>query len=343
MTSADRITVLVTGVGDTVGQALVKAARQSTVPIRVLGTDLNDMCVGLQWVDKGFVLPHCSAADDYLAQLAAVCTREGVQLILPGTEKELELLAAHAAMLLSQSGAVVVASTPDVLRVAMNKWETCRFLAAEGLNYPRFARLEAADEVRRLVDEVGFPLIVKPFHGTSSRGLVKVRSWADLDVAQGFGVPSVVQEFLEPDDEEYSVAVYTARDGRPVGTISYLRQQLMAGATYRARVGHHPVVESEALAVAEALRPSGPCNIQLRLTSRGPVTFEVNARFSGGVSMRAHFGYNEVEMAIRDLVLSERIPPPVTRTGTALRYWDEMYFDDEPTLAAGGGLAAGAS
>jgi carbamoyl-phosphate synthase large subunit len=343
MTTADRLTVLVTGVGDTVGQALVKAARQSTVPVRVLGTDLNEICVGLRWVDKGFVLPHCSAADDYLAQLAAVCAGEGVQLILPGTEKELELLAAHAATMLSQSGAVVVASTPDVLRVSMNKWETCRFLAAEGLNFPRFARLDAADEVRRLVDEVGFPLIVKPFHGQSSRGLLKVRSWADINSARGSGIPAVVQEFLEPDHEEYSVAVYTARDGRPVGAFSYLRQQLMAGSTYRARIGHNPIVESEALAVAGALHPSGPCNIQLRLTSAGPITFEINARFSGGVSMRAHFGYNDVEMAIRDLILNEPVPPPVTTTGTALRYWDEMYFDDEPTLAAERGFAVGAS
>jgi carbamoyl-phosphate synthase large subunit len=70
--------------------------------------------------------------------------------------------------------------------------------------------------------------------------------------------------------------------------------------------------------------------VQLRLTARGPVTFEINPRFSGGVSLRAHFGYNEVEMAIRDLVLEQPIPRLKLTSGEALRFWDELYIDDEP-------------
>ena len=65
----------------------------------------------------------------------------------------------------------------------------------------------------------------------------------------------------------------------------------------------------------------------MRLTERGPVTFEINPRFSTSTGMRAHFGYNEVEMAIRDLVLHERVPVPEVRPGIALRFWEEMYLD----------------
>lgn len=46
--------------------------------------------------------------------------------------------------------------------------------------------------------------------------------------------------------------------------------------------------------------------------------------------MRAHFGYNEVEMAIRDLIRNEPVPEPVITSGRALRFWEEMYLDDEP-------------
>jgi hypothetical protein len=49
--------------------------------------------------------------------------------------------------------------------------------------------------------------------------------------------------------------------------------------------------------------------------------------------MRAHFGYNEVEMAIRDLVLDEPVSAPRTTRGTALRFWEEMYFDDGSQLS----------
>ena len=326
-------TVLVTGVGDTVGQALVKAARQSALPCRVLGTDRDEFSVGLQWVDAGFTLPHCSQPDAYLAEVRRVCAREGARLILPGSEKELELLAQHAEALRADTGAIVVASSPAVLGVAMDKWKTCRFLEEAGLNFPRYAAAGVPGEVERLVDEIGYPLIAKPVRGTGARGLVKVTSWRDVEEVRAAGVAMVVQEYLEPEDEEYSVEVYTLKNGRQAGSICYRRGQLIAGDTYKARVMRHDATQAEAEAVAAALGSAGPCNVQMRVTTRGPVTFEINPRFSGGVSMRAHFGYNEVEMAIRDLVLDEPLPARKITSGQALRFWEELYLDDAPETA----------
>src|SRR5439155_15144415 len=123
-------------------------------------------------------------------------------------------------------------------------------------------------------------------------------------------------------------------DGRQAGSICYRRGQLVAGDTFRAHLVVHEGVQAEARKVAEALHPAGPCNVQLRLTERGPVTFEINPRFSGGVSIRAHFGYNEVEMAIRDLVLGQPVQTPIVRAGYALRFWEELYVDDKPSPAS---------
>ena len=330
MSSRKPTTVLVTGVGDTVGQALVKTARQSTLPCRVLGTDRDEFAVGLQWVDAGFVLPHCSQSDVYLAEMGRICAREGVQLILPGSEVELELLSRNAGSLRADTGAIVVASSPDVLRIAMDKWETCRFLDRAGLNFPRYARADATEEIERLIEEAGFPLIAKPFRGTGARGLVKIWSRKEIEPVRAAGVAMVLQECLQPDDEEYSIEVYTLKNGRQAGAICYRRGQLIAGDTYKARVMIHEAAQEQARAVAAALGTAGPCNVQLRVTARGPVTFEINPRFSGGVSMRAHFGYNEVEMAIRDLARDEPVPEPKITSGLALRFWEEMYLDDKP-------------
>jgi carbamoyl-phosphate synthase large subunit len=338
MSNEKPIAVLVTGVGDTVGQALVKAARRSAIPCRVLGTDRDELSVGLNWVEKGFVLPHCSQAEAYLDQLREICVAEGVQLILPGSEKELELLARNAAALQAEAGAIVVGSPPEVLQVALNKWETCRFLERAGLRFPRFARLDADDDLQRLIREVGFPLIAKPFHGTGARGLVRLNSWKEIEALRVEATEMVVQEYLQPDDEEYSVGVYTLKDGRQVGAMSYQRRHMVAGDTYKARIGSHAAVEAEAKAVVAALRPAGPCNVQLRVTERGPVTFEINPRYSGGVSLRAYFGYNEVEMAVRDLVLNQPVPEPRVKSGVALRFWEELYLEDKPEPGLGTAL-----
>ncbi len=325
--------LLVTGVGDTVGQAILKAARMSAISCRVLGSDRDKFAVGFGWVDDAFVLPHCYNTEAYLSALCTVCREENVDLIFPGSEKELELLAAHADAIRHETGAVVVGSAPDILAIAMDKWETCRFLERVGRNFPRYARSDHRADLERLVREVGFPLIAKPVRGTGARGLVKVHSLGGLEQACAAGAPFVVQECLEPAEEEYSVEVYTLKNGEQAGDICYRRDQLIAGDTFKAKVMRHEAAQSEARAIAAALGAHGPCNVQLRVTERGPVTFEINPRFSGGVSMRAHFGFNEVEMAVRDLVLHERLPELRVTSGLAFRYWEERYLDDASVAA----------
>lgn len=320
--------ILITGVGDTVGQALIKTARASAVPCRVLGSDRDPLAVGLRWVDEALILPHCSDTEAYLREVGRVCTGAAVKLILPGSEKELLVLSQNAARIFAESGATVVGSSPEGLRIALDKWETCRFLEQAGLNFPAYARAECADEVDRLVETFGFPLIAKPRHGTGAIGFAKVQSQADLVRVRESSRPMVLQEYLLPDEEEYSVEVYTRRDGEQVGSISYRRGQLIAGDTFKAYVAQNEPALAEAARVARALQPLGPCNVQMRVTARGPVTFEINPRFSGGVSMRAHFGFNEVEMALRE-VRGEVVPAPRITSGWAMRFWEEIYYDDD--------------
>src|SRR5205085_3100865 len=140
MIERETTTILVTGVGDTVGQALVKAARQMALPSRIVGIDRDKFSVGLRWVDAEFVVPHCSDGEAYLPEIRRICAEQKVQLVLPGSEKELQLLSENADTLLRETGAIVVCSPPEVLRVAMDKWETCRFLESTGLRFPRYAR-----------------------------------------------------------------------------------------------------------------------------------------------------------------------------------------------------------
>ena len=322
------ITLLITGVGGPLGQALIKAARMSAVPCRIVGIDRHALSVGLHWADSAHVVTTATEPERYLAQLSRVCLQEGVDLILPASDGELMLLSTHAAALGHDCGATVVASAPDVLTVALDKCETAKFLEAHALNFPRTARLEVAGEVEKLVAEFGFPLLAKPCRGSGSRGIAIVRSDEELARLQSLDAAMMVQEYLLPNEEEYTVAVYTTGDGRQAGSIA-LKRELFAGNTYRAFVAQNPVVLAEAEAVVRALKTRGPCNVQLRLTERGPVTFEVNPRFSGTSAMRSHFGFNEVEMAIRDYALNEHVPRPIITPGIALRFWDEVYLSPD--------------
>ena len=168
-----------------------------------------------------------------------------------------------------------------------------------------------------------------------SKGLFRVYSRQELERVLPLAPQPVVQEYLQPDDQEYTTAAFVDAMGQPQGAI-VMRRELAAGLTYRAWVEDNPQVADMARQVASTLHPLGPCNVQLRLTPRGPVPFEINARFSSTTGMRAKFGYNEVEMALRCYVLGEKPLPARPRRGIALRYWEEMYlqqpFDPEIAL-----------
>jgi carbamoyl-phosphate synthase large subunit len=226
-----------------------------------------------------------------------------------------------------------------VLHIAADKWETTRFLAAHGLAHPHSALPEDKEQVEALVASHGFPLIVKPREGSGSKGLFKVNDQQELSCALRLVPRPIVQEYLQPDDQEYTTAVFVDGDGYVPGTF-VMRRELAAGLTYRAWVEDCPRVAEVAEAVARALQPSGPCNVQLRLTDRGPVPFEINARFSSTTSMRAYYGYNEVDMALHYFVLGRRIAPPRLRRGVVLRFWEELYVSGSAVTPAQGSTSA---
>lgn len=322
----NKLTVLVTGAGGPLGQSIMKAVRCSELPCRLVATDLHPLSVGFQWADAHYLLPP-AGEPGYLSQLTTICCQEQVDAVLIGSEGELQLLSQVRDTLEQATGAVIIASSPQVLRIAADKWETVCFLSAHGLDYPRSALPEAPEQLEALVREHGFPLIVKPRRGSGSKGLYKVHSRQELDHVLQLASRPVVQEYLQPDEQEYTTAVFVDNSGKPQGGI-VMRRELAAGLTYRAWVEENTAVAAAATAVAAALGPLGPCNVQLRLTERGPVPFEINARFSSTTAMRACFGYNEAEMALRSYVLGEEIVPPQPHKGIALRFWDELYLPE---------------
>ena len=81
------------------------------------------------------------------------------------------------------------------------------------------------------------------------------------------------------------------------------------------------------LEIGRKLSFRGPLNIQLMKGKNGPVPFELNCRFSGTTAIRANFGFNEPEMAIRHFYLNETLPPNKIRKGMAFRYSEEVFLN----------------
>lgn len=74
-------------------------------------------------------------------------------------------------------------SGPMASALAMDKIMTKRIWLETGLPTPRYAVLDDGTELRRVPDDLGLPLIVKPPHEGSTLGIMKVAGYSDMKEA----------------------------------------------------------------------------------------------------------------------------------------------------------------
>lgn len=324
MNHGDAATVLVLGVGGNVSQGIVKALRSGRTPVRIVAACISPLSAGLYAGDVALISPRADEAG-FVDWLLETCRREGVVGVFSGVEPVLLALATHAQRLRSETGAVAVASTPEVLAIGQDKLLTARWLAQQGLPFGRAADGVDRAAVDALIAQSGFPLVVKPRRGKGAQGVSVVQDERALERVLADG--DLVQEYLGSEQVEFTAGGFCDAEGTLRGTI-VMHRTLVSGTTAIARVGAFPDVREIADRVVRRLGPTGPCNVQMRIHEGVPTPFELNVRFSGTTPVRTHLGFGEVDLALRHLVLGEPAAPlAVVTRGVALRYWDELYVE----------------
>lgn len=333
------VSVLVLGVGSHVSQGIVKALAMSTLKTRVIGTCISAKSEFLYFVDRAVVQPRIEAGEKgYVEWLIKVCRDERIDIIMTGIEPVIRLLATHANEIRSVTGAITVAASGDILDIAQDKLATCRWLEKNGFGFPPYHTWSNHESWRAFTGLVGFPIIAKPLHGGGSRGLHILRKESDIALV---AIPQtyVFQKHVGSPDAEYTVGCFRSPNTGETDAI-VMRRDLSQGFTYKAEIVEHPEIADESIRIVRALGITGPCNLQLRLHDGKPCCFEINARFSGTTPIRAHFGFNDVEMTIRHFLRDETARLPKITRGIAFRYWNEAYIqpDARAAFAANGSL-----
>jgi carbamoyl-phosphate synthase large subunit len=135
----------------------------------------------------------------------------------------------------------------------------------------------------------------------------------------------IAQEYIDADEEEYTCGSVTL-DGECRAVI-VMRRVLRDGDTYKCWVVNDATIEAEVRKAVTAIRPFGPCNVQLRVKDGIPYVFELNARSSGTTAARALSGFNEPVM-VADYLCHGFTPRYEIVEQTVLRYWNELAVDN---------------
>ncbi|MBB4186342.1 carbamoyl-phosphate synthase large subunit [Sinorhizobium terangae] len=324
--------VFITGAGALLGQGIIRALRRSTLKATIIVGDPSPLSAGLYWGDVAYLVPMAKDPE-YLDRLGELLRAERPDILIPGTDVELPILAANREMIERAYGTKVIISSPHVVSIANDKWLTSEFLRERRLGFVPSC-LPGDEET--LIERCGFPLVVKPRVGARSIGFSVVRNREQLRQAIAEQPDIVIQKYVGSDATEYTAGTLTF-DGKCRATI-VMRRDLRDGNTYRAFAEPFPALNKAMAEAADALGAYGPANFQFRLDDGVPRVFEINARFSGTTAVRIHAGFNEVEMSIRHILFGEPVEQPDIMPVTILRHWSETVVRPGELITATGRL-----
>jgi len=312
-----------------VGQGIVKALRISDLPLQVISSDIAPANSALYRADEAMLLPKVEDAGA-LSVISDKLRKNNIQVVMIGSEFDLSFFSHHRAEIERASGAKIIVSPPEVVEIANDKWLSSEFLRKHNLPHAKSCLPESCEDAVAKAREWGFPLVLKTRRGTSSRHVHIVKDEAELIALFGSVPTPMLQEMIATPsaelENEYTCSVFRCADGTILGPFT-ARRTLRGGSSWHVEVGRFEELHPLLLGLGENLPSMGTLNVQLMMGKSGPVPFEFNARFSGTTAVRAYFGFNEPEMAIRNFFLGEKIAQPVVRSGIAFRYLEEVFLD----------------
>lgn len=322
--------VIVTGAGSIVGQGIVKALRHSGMQVQVIATDIAPLNAALFRADEAYLMIPVEAPNA-LESIVETIRLIRADALMVGSEFDLSFFARHRALIERETNTKVIVSPVETVELADDKFRTAEFLAGHGLPFAPALAAPSLYEASRWAAQNGYPVIVKSRRGTSARHLHLVNDEASLKAVLP-GVPEPMVQLLAGPihaelANEYTCSVFRCADGSLLGPF-VSRRTLRGGSSWIVEVAPQPELESLVRHIGTLLPSVGSLNIQLMFCDGRAVPFEFNARFSGTTPIRAYFGFNEPEMALRSFVLGEKIERPTIRKGVVIRYVEEVFVED---------------
>ena len=326
-----KVNVLVLGVGGNVSQGIQKAIKISGIDCNIVGACVSSDAAGLYLCDTAYISPYANS-EEFIPWVVTVCNKENIHIILTGVEEIIEELARNIDVLQKKTKAVFISSDYNRLMIGRDKYNTCQWLEQNGCHYPKYCLSNDMNGIQNLTKKFGYPLIAKPRFGKGSNGIIIIKN--EQDVFEVSKLENyVVEEYIGDMKSEYTVGCYCNKEGKLMNSI-VLHRFLKNGMTMIATVVDDDIIKNEAEKICKAFQPRGPLNIQLRIDRYGnPVCFELNVRFSGTTSMRAHFGFNDVKAMIREYLFHDNIEKEFNIVnGTSIRYINELYIHPEEMM-----------
>ena len=278
------------------GAALVREAVEAGVHVTVVTSALADCEMPSDILSS---IHHVVTADttdskEILKKTNPLHLQEPFDAVFPGCDAFV-IAAAEVAAAFGLRGHDV-----SIVHQLQNKHEMRKALREAGVRAPKFFVARPDSALTGVMDEVGFPAVVKPLNGSGSWHVRRVDSLEELASAiaaihdddqmdMGFraGQDALVESYLE--GPEFSVEGFVDA-GR--STVVAVTEKILGAEPYFVETGHivpaqigesvNAKIEDYIQEVVEAVDLTwGVFHIELRIVSGEPVLIEIGARLGG--------------------------------------------------------------
>lgn len=276
----------ISGLGGDMAQSISRIIKLEFKDCIIYGTDISDRNAAELYCDE-FVLGIKANDPGYIDFIKNFIYKMDIDLFIPCTEHELRVL-----INLDENDSIwnkILSCAPNILRTCLDKFTTFEFLKENSIPVPWFAS-KSSDSI------INYPCIYKKRSSSGSRDIFIVNNIEEAQFLEKYSKNGLFQELLQDSDKEYTCSVF--RWGDSYLSIQLLRN-LTGGSTSWAQVTQDKEIDALCRNVSQAFDLKGSLNIQLRLTPKGPMIFEINPRFSSTVYMRHLLGFKDLAWSIK--------------------------------------------
>jgi carbamoyl-phosphate synthase large subunit len=279
-------------------QCFQNAAKKLGVRSKVIAGDCSETAPALYFADRAIKLPRISEPN-YIESIAEACILENIALVVPTIDTDLILLAENKQFIEQKSGARVLISDLDVVKICRDKISTQKFLEEHNFGVPKMYTEEELIE-----GKVKYPLFIKPKSGSSSVNAFKVKNKNELELYKSIIESPIIQEFIE--GEEYTVDIFLDFESTIITIVPRLRIATRSGEISKGKIVKDREIINDVSNLMNVLKPIGHITVQLMKTPKGIQYIEINPRFGGGAPMSIQSGADSCENLLR-LLMGQRL------------------------------------
>ena len=264
----------------------------------------NKINPSFMYADKSVVTPLIYNKD-YIPFLLDYCSKNNIVAIISLFDIDLFILT-KSKRAFEKIGVRLIISDESVIRICNDKWLTYEFLKNNGFNVPK--TFLSVKEVKNaiLLNQLDFPLIIKPRWGMGSISIYNVTNLNELDILYKKVKKDILNTYLKYESQnlEKSVIIQEKLNGQEYGldiindlhgiyktTIVKKKYAMRSGETDCAKTIFSADLKKLGEEISNKLKHIGNLDVDVFIENR-PYVLEMNARFGGGYPFSHIAGIN---------------------------------------------------